>query len=117
MWIAGMAVFVVDLVTLGWLGMWRGLNSRRPNRAAAAALARVLVLPWMVYLLLLTLIGTSRGFGGGYSLWTGNVLVILWVAISLLFNAVFALPARRRLQEEFRKVATQRFETRERKGG
>ena len=117
MWIAGMTIFMVDLVTLVWLGMWRGLNSRRPNRAAAAALVRVLVLPWMVFLLLLTLIGMSGGFGRSYSLWTGNGLVILWTAISLVFNAVFALPARHRLQEEFRQVATQRFETRKMKGG
>jgi len=110
MWIAGMVVFLADIVTLAWLGMWRGLNSRHPNRAAAAALVRVLMLPWMVYLFLLSWIGTSGGFSGGRG--TGPVLIVLWAVISLVFNAVFGLPARRRLQEEFRQVATQRFETR-----
>jgi len=108
--IAGMTIFLADMVTLGWLGMWRGLNSRRPNRAAAAALVRVLVLPWMVYLLLLTFIGVSGGFGR--SQWTENTLVILWAVIGLVFNAVFGLPARQRLLTEFRQIATQRFETR-----
>jgi ABC-type transport system involved in multi-copper enzyme maturation permease subunit len=112
MWVVGMVVFVTDLLTLSWLGMWRGLNSRRPNRAAAAALVRVLVLPWMVYLLFLTFIGLSSGFGGRSSQWTGHALIIFWGIISLVFSAVFGLPARRRLLEEFRQVATQRFETR-----
>jgi hypothetical protein len=112
MWVVGMVVFVTDLLTLSWLGMWRGLNSRRPNRAAAAALVRVLVLPWMVYLLFLTFIGLSSGFGGRSSQWTGHALIIFWGIISLVFCAVFGLPARRRLLEEFRQVATQRFETR-----
>jgi hypothetical protein len=114
-WIVGMVVFLADIVTLAWLGMWRGLNSRRPNRAAAAALVRVLVLPWMAYLFLLTWIGMSGGFSGGRE--TGQVFIVLWAVISLVFNAVFGLPARRRLQEEFRQVATQRFEARGLKDG
>lgn len=111
-WLAGMIVFVADLLTLGWLGMWRGLNSRRPNRAAAAALVRVLVLPWMTFLLFMTFVGISGGFGGAPSFWNVQVMVILWGGISLTFNAVFGLPARQRLVAEFRQVATQRFETR-----
>ena len=116
-WIVGMITFVMDLLTLGWLGMWRGLNSRRPNRAAAAALVRVLVLPWMVYLLVVTFIGISGGLAGSYAKWTGHALIVFWAIISLVFNAVFGLPARSRLLEEFRQVATQRFETRGAKRG
>jgi hypothetical protein len=112
MWVAGMIVFVADLLTLGWLGMWRGLNSRRPNRAAAAALVRVLVLPWMTFLLFMTFVGVTGGFDGGHSIWNVQVMIILWGVISLVFNAVFGLPARQRLVEEFRQIATQRFETR-----
>ena len=116
-WLVGMITFATDLLTLGWLGMWRGLNSRRPNRAAAAALVRVLVLPWMVYLLFVTFIGLSSSFGRTNSQWTGHVLIVFWAIISLVFNAIFGLPARRRLLAEFRHVATQRFETRGSKSG
>jgi ABC-type transport system involved in cytochrome c biogenesis permease component len=115
MWVIGMIIFVTDLLTLGWLGMWRGLNSRRPNRAAAAALVRVLVLPWMVYLLFVTFIGVSGGFRFGF--WSGGALLVMWGGISLVIDAVFALPARQRLLISFRDVATQRFETRGRQGG
>ena len=108
-WIAGMAVFVADVFTLGWVGMWRGLNSRRPNRAAAAALVRVLVLPWMVFLLFMTVIGISGGFGGAH--WNSYSLVVLWTIFSVVIDLIFAVPARDQLLGKFRQVATQRFDT------
>jgi len=109
-WIAGMVIFVADLVALAWVGMWRGLNSRRPNRAATAAMLRVLVLPWMIFLLLMTLAAVTDSFGRRMSNWDGNSAVYLWVAICLLVNASFAIPARRRLLRQFRSVATTRFD-------
>lgn len=112
MWIAGMVIFVTDLLTLSWLGMWRGLNSRHPNRAAAAALVRVLVLPWMAYLMLMTFLALTDAFSRRSGSWDGHSFIILWTVIGLVFNAIFGLPARRRLTAEFRQVATQRFETR-----
>jgi ABC-type transport system involved in cytochrome c biogenesis permease component len=111
-WVVGMVTFVTDLLTLSWLGMWRGLNSRRPNRAAAAALVRVLVLPWMAFLMVMTLMALTEVFGRRNSSWDGHSVILLWAAISLVFNGVFGLPARRRLVQEFRQVATRRFETR-----
>ena len=108
-WIAGMVIFVADLVALAWVGMWRGLNSRRPNRAAAAAMVRVLVLPWMIFLLLVTL-GAAKAFGQRMTHWDGKSLVYLWTGISLIVNAYFAIPARRRLLRQFRSVATTRFD-------
>lgn len=116
LWVAGMAVFVIDLITLSWLGMWRGLNSRRPNRASAAALARVLMLPWLIFFILLTVIAMSDGFGRAAN-WDANTPVILWLGISVTVNAIFGLPARTRLLTQFRQVATQRFETRPHKTG
>jgi len=117
LWVAGMVVFVADLVTLSWLGMWRGLNSRRPNRAAAAALARVLMLPWLIFFILLTLAAVSDAFSRGTAHWDNKTPIYLWLGISLGVNALFGLPARTRLLTKFREVATQRFESRPGKGG
>lgn len=111
-WIAGMVVFLVDVVALSWLGMWRGLNSRRPNRAAAAALVRILFLPWMVFFLFMTVTVLLDSFGRRSGLWESNAPVFIWFAISLAFAALFGVPARRKLLTQFRNVATQRFETR-----
>src|SRR6185369_1049182 len=59
LWIAGISMFIADLVTLSWMGMWLGLTSRSITRAASAALVRVLVLPWLAFLALLTFIAIS----------------------------------------------------------
>jgi hypothetical protein len=104
-------MFVADMVTLAWVGMWRGLNSRRPNRAAAAAMARVLVLPWVAWLVTVLLFAVSARGGGG-DWWDGKFLVLLWLMLGIAANLLFGLPARLRLLSEFRKVATTRFETR-----
>lgn len=109
-WIVGMVVFVADIVALAWVGMWRGLNSRRPNRAAAAAMVRVLVLPWMIFLLLVTMAAVTDAFGRRMTNWDGKSAVYLWLVISLVVNAYFAIPARRRLLKQFRAVATTRFD-------
>jgi ABC-type transport system involved in multi-copper enzyme maturation permease subunit len=111
LWVAGMVVLVADLITLSWLGMWRGLNSRHPNRAAVATLVRVLALPWVVFCLVLTLVALSDSLGRSSS-WNNKSPIYLWIAISLGFDALFGLPAARRLVTRFREVATQRFESR-----
>jgi ABC-type transport system involved in multi-copper enzyme maturation permease subunit len=110
-WVAGMVVFVADLITLSWLGMWRGLNSRHPNRAAVATLVRILTLPWVVYFLVLTLAALSDS-SGRTSSWNNKTPIYLWIAISLGFDALFGFPAARRLILQFREVATQRFDSR-----
>jgi ABC-type transport system involved in cytochrome c biogenesis permease component len=115
MWSVGMIIFVADLFTLSWLGMWRGLNSRRPSRAAAAALLRVLVLPWILIALALTVLGLSQVRFFDHSFWELNGLQLLYLVVSVAVNALFGLPARRRLLTQFREVATQRFESRHRK--
>jgi len=106
-WMALMIVLVADLVTLAWLGMWHGLNSRHPNRAAAAALWRVLLLPWLVFLLACTLGALTGAFD--HLRWDGY-LFVGWAAISLLIDLLFGLRAFQLLYQLFREVASGRFE-------
>jgi hypothetical protein len=110
-----MIVFVADLVTLMWVGMWRGLNSRRANRASAAVTARIMLLPWVLFTMiaiLMTVFVSRRGAGGDF--WEGKFFIVLWVGISVAVDLFFGLPARQKLLSEFRTIATTRFET---KGG
>ena len=113
-WMAGMVLFVADMIALTWVGMWRGLNSRRANRAATAAIVRVMTLPWILWSLITILLAVSNAMqsgGGGSNWWDGKFLIVMWVAIGLGVNLLFAVPARRRLLADFRTVATTRFET------
>ena len=108
-----MVIFVVDMLALCWVGMWRGLNSRRANRAAAATIVRIMLLPWVAWLVIVILIGVSsigRG-GGGAPWWDGHFLPLLILALSIGTNVIFGLPARTLLLSQFRAVATTRFET------
>jgi ABC-type transport system involved in cytochrome c biogenesis permease component len=111
-WIAMMVVLVADVVTLSWVGMWRGLNSRRPNRAAALAVLQVMVLPWLVFGLTLTFIGLTGTFRNAFFNRAGpDFVILLGLGIALGIDALFGLPTRRQLLNDFRTVATTRFET------
>lgn len=50
--IAIMAVLVIDLWALRWVGAWMALKASSLNRAILATALRVLVLPWAIYLCL-----------------------------------------------------------------
>jgi ABC-type transport system involved in multi-copper enzyme maturation permease subunit len=117
LWMAGMVVFAADMVTLAWVGMWRGLNSRRANRAAAGTMARILILPWVLFTVISALIAVFARAGSSTGFLDEKFFIVLWVVIGLGIDLLFGLTARSRLLSEFRTVATTRFETRERGSG
>jgi ABC-type transport system involved in cytochrome c biogenesis permease component len=103
-----MILFLADLYTLVWVGMWLGLRSRRANRAVSGTVARVLVLPWAVFVLGLSFLATvpPQNFDPGE---TG--LLTAAFALSLANDAVFFAWARTNLRERFRLTATERFQS------
>ena len=112
-WMVSMGIFVADLVTLSWVGMWTGLCSRHTNRAAGATVARVLFQPWMALGLLTILFAVSSVRAGPTilaKLSGTQVLLLAWTFISLANDLCFGVWARQRLLQDFRNVATQRFE-------
>ena len=113
MWVAGMAMLVADMVTLAWVGIWLGVNSRSVNRAATAAIARVLFLPWLVFLALLTMGAIYSTFVRRYTAEFNSMtaLIILWTLLGFANNAIFGIWAARNVHARFRLAATQRFET------
>ncbi len=112
LWVAGMVIFVADMLALAWVGMWRGLNSRRANRAALAAIARILILPWVAFgvITISIAVSTSIGRNNASDWWGERFLIVFWVALGLGANVGFGLPAFLRLRSQFRAVATTRFE-------
>ena len=63
-WPGGMAMFVVDLIALAWVGMWRALVARSHNRATISTLLDVLILPWALF----------AGVAGTGQVWFGLAL-------------------------------------------
>jgi hypothetical protein len=107
MWVAGMAMLVTDLWALSWVGMWVSLTAKNPVRATGNALARVLVLPWVVFFVITIIWGNLIGLMSRWEPGVG-VLVGLWFGLGLIADLFFGLRARARLQTMFREVATQR---------
>ncbi len=67
---------VVDLVAVGWLGMWLGLSAKKANLAAAMTILFAVVLPTVIY-----------------------------CAPNPVFDLVFILVSRQKLLNEFRSIA------------
>ncbi|HEY2951587.1 MAG TPA: ABC transporter permease [Verrucomicrobiae bacterium] len=111
-WIAGMVVFVFDLFTLAWVAMWMGMTSRSVNRATAAAVVRVMVLPWVAYAALLTgfwLAMLAARFQRR-SWFDDKLFTAAWLLLSVVNNVLFGRWAKRKLRRDFRDVATRRFD-------
>ncbi len=113
LWVAGISMFIADMLALPWVGMWTGLNSRNVNRAAGAALARIMVLPWVVWGVLMTgmaLLLATGGFARGLPDWVEYVPLASWVIIGFAVAIGFGLASRASLLARFREVATRRFD-------
>lgn len=104
-WLVGMSVLVADLVTLSLLGMWLGLTRRSHTRALLANLALVCVVPWSIFIFVMT----SQGLWPGGSLFhaTATEVPLVWWGISMAVDAVLTVGAWHRLRTRFRQVAAQ----------
>lgn len=107
LWLIGMTVFVMDLFALSWVSMWSGLSSKQANRAANGAIARVLVLPWMAFFLVMTFLATANAFS--VLKLDEHTILIAWFALAVVNNLVFTSWAKKNLRERFRDMAMQRF--------
>ena len=107
-WFAGMTVFVMDLFALSWVSMWVGLSSRKVNRASGAAISRILVLPWMFFLLSLTILGALTFLA--HINWNEDYVLLYWFGLCVANNLIFIAWAKRNLHQRFRDLATQRFD-------
>ncbi|MBN8248548.1 MAG: ABC transporter permease subunit [Verrucomicrobia bacterium] len=105
LWLLRMGILVADLWTLGWAGMWAGMTGR--GRAATTSLVlRVLVLPWVLWIGLATLIAMSAHGGSGDALMWG--MIGSWFMIGLLTDYAWWQQARVGLGVGFREAATRR---------
>jgi ABC-type transport system involved in multi-copper enzyme maturation permease subunit len=107
LWLVGITVFVMDLFALGWVSMWVGLSSKQANRAANAAIARILILPWMAFFFLMTLLGTASVFSSFRM--DEHVVLLFWFGLAVVNNLFFMNWAKRNLRERLRDMARQRF--------
>jgi ABC-type transport system involved in cytochrome c biogenesis permease component len=99
-----MVALVLDLVALSWLGMWMGMVHRRIARAAGSALAKILVLPWLLYLGMILIMEFGR-----IQVRSESFAFLSWLVITVVVDVFFIARARRGLSRDFRELAANRF--------
>ncbi len=109
-YLAAMFMLVMDLAGLYWTGMWQGLTSKNPNRATSAVVARILILPWVAYALVILVVSLIWSGRGQEPSWI--FFLAMWVAVGLAADLGFGLRARFKLLNDFRTAAEQRYSTR-----
>ena len=92
--------FLVDAQALKWVGIWRSLQARTPNRALAATIGSILVLPtiswifgWYAFTALAGMNSTLPRF------------VWAWFGTGLAADLFFGLRARQAAMQHFRTLA------------
>jgi ABC-type transport system involved in cytochrome c biogenesis permease component len=116
---AGVVVFVLDLLALGWLSMWRGMNARHSYTAFLWSAVQLLLAPWIlfyvsmtVFLMMFFLPRAVRGVAPGNNVleWLPIILTGIWFGVSVAAAAFSIQWARTRLHRDFRYRATASYQ-------
>ena len=114
MCLAGLGIFVLDLITLTLHSMWLSLRGRKTSQAGISAIVRVCVVPWFLFgafcafIAVLDEVFRYRPFNNVEGHW----LLAVWVGISVLNDFLLGASALRNLRTRFRVMAMERIETR-----
>jgi len=95
--LAGMGLFVSDMYTLSWVGLWNGLTARNATRACLKSIMQILVLP----------AAGCLGVMGFYTVVIGariplGAMTALWFASGYLVDAAVASKCMTQLARDFR---------------
>ncbi|HAV64724.1 MAG TPA: hypothetical protein DCY13_20450 [Verrucomicrobiales bacterium] len=97
------AFFIADCVVLMLVGLWRGLIARNSRQALVSTMARVLLLPWLLFgLAHLLLFFLGKEIGDRASLY-------LIIALSLLINGIFGWHSWDSIRSHLREIAAARY--------
>jgi ABC-type transport system involved in multi-copper enzyme maturation permease subunit len=114
-WLAGLAMFLLDLAALTLLSMWMSLKNRKPTQAGLIAIVRVCIIPWALFgmfgavvaildeVFRIKLIPGSR---------EGMFFLSVWFIIGLGNSLLLAITSLHNLRTQFRICALDRSETR-----
>ncbi|MGZ5544340.1 MAG: hypothetical protein ACXWIU_06665, partial [Limisphaerales bacterium] len=95
--IAMVVMLIADSIALGWVGMWMGISANKPNRAAGAAVGRVMLWPCVGALFLASRIGITH--------LNADLMLALWFCVGVICDAFLITHARKSLFAKFRILA------------
>lgn len=94
--LVGGGMFLVDCYTICWVGLWLGLTAKTPVQAFLQTLVRVLVVPWVIFVVSLLFLGSLLG----------ELAMMWWFAIGIGNSLCLCHWASSRLYGEFRRGAS-----------
>lgn len=109
MYAAVMFLLVLDAVVIARLGPWMAVASRHPSHAAAGTLLRVLVVPWVAFILWLSamqILAYQRRFVNPIR---EETAMAVWFGIAVAVDVLLLAWVAWRMRHEFRSRATERF--------
>jgi len=108
LFVGGIGIFLLDMVTIAYLGMWMGMVHSRANLSAGTTLTKVLVLPSVCFVLVVTLANFLFPFR---DFWTDQKLLLFWFGLAVINDLAFFWWSKSRLELRFRHQATIPFKT------
>jgi hypothetical protein len=107
---ASLFLLAADLSAVTWVAIAAALTAKTPNHASVSTIFRILILPWLLWIIIVTI--TNVWFmlhGSNEPGW--KFYLYLWFWLGLLADAAFGLPAWWRVRTRFRELALQRLST------
>ncbi|HWN96334.1 MAG TPA: hypothetical protein VNT99_14980, partial [Methylomirabilota bacterium] len=113
-WLAGIAVFVIDLVAIPPVAVWLSLVGRKTSRAGTTSLVLICCLPWLLFggfIAVIAILDEVFRVGQAASN-SGWFFLGVWFALCVVIDLLLGAWALTSLRTRFRIVATQRPESR-----
>jgi hypothetical protein len=102
-------VSIVDFIVIGYVAMWKGMRVAHPRHAAGAALMRVVLLPWLIWMGCMPFIVEVAPVRKAFEFGEPYTFVGFGLAIWLISSITALRGARRNLRLHFRSAATDRY--------
>lgn len=102
-------IYLFDLYTLIWVGMWSALIVRDGKNAGGAAMVRVIILPSALFALIIVSISLVHWWMRSPFTPSPELLAPLWFGIGIGNNVAWLLYVRKRLPAKLRTFALRRY--------
>jgi hypothetical protein len=107
---ASLLLLAADLVALFWVAIASALTAKNPNQASINTILRILILPWVAWLTIVTITNVWLMLHGSNEP-SAEFYLYLWFWLGLIADAAFGLPAWWLVRTRFRQLALQRLST------
>jgi hypothetical protein len=97
--IAAMVMLAADAAAIGWVGMWMAMTEKKPRTASGSTFFRILILPWLVWVLFVAMAGLMGGVN------SGALPLATWFVLGIGTDFSFGSVARENLLTRFRAQA------------